>query len=268
MQKAPDWLPDGTDSQEYLKEDQEWSGLVRRIGKPRILTHVYFSEVIDWVHRKFERNPDNFSYFEAGCGHGNDLRAIRNILTKHGRFLGVDISKAEIIQGLDFYRRQASEDTDEARKLFGVGNLQNLKQVKIWDEEKGDFSLPLAIEDAEFDLVYLEAVLQGSGYGVGTYQKKKATAQKILSELCRICRPEGRFFGRVKAFGPDVDREKQFALLRETNNWRFIPKEGEFLEMLKQAGFNIIKSASLPHERGESDPAKKNILRTSFLVKK
>ena len=79
-EKPKDWLPDGLDEKDYLKKDKEWPSLEKRLGNPRILQHIYLPEVLAWVQKEFKDNPDDFSYFEAGCGHGNDLRAIRKEL--------------------------------------------------------------------------------------------------------------------------------------------------------------------------------------------
>jgi len=265
-EKPRDWLPDGTDQELYLKKDKEWPNLEKRLGQPRILKNSYFPEVLDWVQKKYKDNPDDFSYFEAGCGHGNDLRAIRKELNGQGRFLGVDMSRAEIMRGLEFYQQRENEDTEEAEKLFARGDLRDLKNINIWDKEKGDFSQPTEIKDNEFDLVYLEAILHGFGYGKKTYQEKKESAQQLLNELFRIRKAGGKFFGRASAFGPTIKKEEQLELLRKTNNWRFIPEVEELEEMLKQAGFKNIKKTLSPHEKADKDPAKKDILRFSFLA--
>ncbi len=266
VEKPKDWLPDGTDKEHYLKEDKEWLGLERRLGQPRILKHIYFPEVFDWIQKEYKDNSDDFSYFEAGCGHGNDLRAIRKELGGRGRFLGVDMSRAEIMHGMEFYQQR--ENTEKSRKLFAQGDLRNLKHINIWDEEKGDFSKPIEIKDGEFDLIYMEAVLQGLGYGKKNYQEKKEAAQQFLNELYRICKDGGKFFGRANTFGPTITKEQQLELLRKTNNWRFIPEAEEFEEMLKQTGFTNIKKTLNPHEKTEEDPNRKDILRFSFLVEK
>lgn len=265
--KLQDWLPDGTDDKKHiLKEDTEWHGLERRLGQPRILKHIYFPEVLDWIQQKYKNNPDDFSYFEAGCGHGNDLRAIRKELDGRGHFLGVDISRAEIMHGLEFYQQQ--ENTEESRKLFAQGDLRNLKHINIWDNEKGDFSQSAEIKDKEFDYIYMEAVLHGLGHSKKTYQEKRENAQKMLNELARICKKGGKFLGRASVFGPGITKEQQFDLMRKTNNWRFIPEAKELEEMLKQAEFTNIKITLNPHERAETDPNKKNIQRFSFLAEK
>lgn len=170
-EKPEDWLPDGVDKEHYLKKDKEWPGLEGRLGEPRILKHIYFLEVFNWIQEKYKDNPDDFFYFEAGCGHGNDLRAIKEKLGRRGHFLGADMSKAEIMHGMQFYRQH--ENTVESRKLFAQGDLRNLRYINIWDEEKGDFSQLTVIKDGEFDLIYMESVLHGLGYGKKTYREKK-----------------------------------------------------------------------------------------------
>ncbi|MDZ7798248.1 MAG: class I SAM-dependent methyltransferase [Patescibacteria group bacterium] len=263
MEKPEDWLPGGTEQEQYLKEHKEWRGLEKRLGQPRILNNVYFPEILAWIQEEFKDNPDAFSYFEAGCGHGNDFRTIRKELKARGRYLGVDMSKAEIIHGMKFYK-----DAEEARKLFAQGDLRNLRHVNIWDRGKRDFSQPVEIKDGEFDLIYMEAVLHGLGYSKKTFQEKKESAQQMLNELYRICKAGGKFFGRASIFGSTITKEKQFELLRKTNNWRFIPEAEEFKEILKKAGFTNIKGALTPHEKAKEDPNKKDILRFSFLAEK
>ncbi|MBU0612412.1 class I SAM-dependent methyltransferase [Patescibacteria group bacterium] len=266
VEKPKDWLPDGTEQTDYLKKEKEWVGLDRRLGNPRILDHPYFWEVIDWVQKEHGDNPDELSYFEAGVGHGNDFRAIRNKLDGKGRFLGVDMSEAEIFRGLDFYQEQ--EDTGEARKQFAQGDLTDLRHVNVWNAEQEDYSEPAEIEDGEFDLAYMEAVLHGLGYGRGTYQEKKEAAQQVLNELNRICKEGAKFFGRTSTFDESLTKEQQMELLRDTDNWRFVPGFQEFEEMLKEAGFKDIKVKLAPHPRAETDPNKKNILKLSFLAHK
>jgi len=265
-EKSQDRLPDGTEQEYYLKKNKEWPKLDRRLGKPRMLKNIYFSEVFKWIQSIHKDNPDDFSYFEAGCGHGNDLRAIKEKLEGRGRFFGVDMSEAEIKHGLEFYHGQ--EDMEESKKIFAQGDVRDLRHINIWDKDKGDFSQPSAVGDGEFDLVYFEAILHGLGYGKDTYQEKKDSAQRMLNELYRICKPGGRFFGRASTFGPSITKEQQFELLRETNNWRFIPGAEEFERMLKQAGFINIKKTLDRHEKVEENPDKRNILRFSFLAEK
>lgn len=267
INKLDDWLP-GKKEGHYLKEDKEWPGLEERIGEPRILNNVYFPEVSDWIKKEYENNPNVFFYFEAGCGHGNDLRAIRKELGKRGRFLGVDISKAEIMHGMEFYQQRDNEKIEESRRLFAQGDLRDLKHIYIWDSEKEDFSQSAEIKDGEFDLIYMEAVLHGLGHAKKTHQEKKESAQQMLNELYRICKTGGRFFGRANTFGPAIAKEQQLELLRRTNNWHFIPESGEFEKMLKQAGFTDIKKMITPHEKAGKDQSKKGILRFSFLGKK
>jgi len=272
VEKPKDWLPDGSDDKEHrLAVDAEWHELEKRLGQPRILNHIYFTEIFDWIKKEYKNNPDAFSYFEAGCGHGNDLRAIRKELGEtgeRGRFLGVDMSAVEIMHGMEFYRQQDNEEIEESRKLFAQGDLRNMANINIWNETRGDFSQPARIKDGEFDLIYIEAVLHTFGYGKKTYQEKKESVKQMLNELYRICKAGGKFFGRTAAFDSTVTEEDQFERLRKTNNWRFVPRAGEFEEMLQQAGFTDVKITQNPHERAESDPNKKNILRFSFLAQK
>lgn len=266
MEKPKDWLPDGTDKGEYLKEDKEWPRLEDRLGQPRILEHVYFSKVFDWIQKKYKDNLDGFSYFEAGCGHGNDLRAMRKELGGKGRFLGVDMSKAEIRHGLEFYRQKENEDIKETKKLFAQGNLCDLKRLNVWDKAKEDFSQPTEIKDGEFALIYTEAVLHGLGYGKKTFQEKKEAAQQMLDELHRIGKTGGKFFGRANVFSPSIIKKQQFELLRKENDWHFIPKVEEFEEMLRQAGFINIKKTLAPHKKAKTHPNKKDVLLFSFLA--
>lgn len=259
-------LPDGTEREDYVKKDREWPNLERRLGEPRILNNSYSSEVIDWVQDKYGDNPDDFSYFEAGSGHGNDLRSIRKELNERGRYLGVDMSAAEIMHGLDYYKEQ--EDTEETRKLFAQGDLRDLAHIKTFDEEKGDFSKPAEIKDGEFDVVYMEAVLHGFGYGKDSHQQKKESAQQAINELYRICKPGGKFFGRAKTFNTTISKEDQHQLLRDTNNWRFVPDAEEFEDILKQAGFINIKKTVIQDEKADKDPSRKDMVRFSFLAEK
>lgn len=150
--QQPDCLPDGTADERYLREDKEWPTLENRLGQPRILQHYYISEVLDWIRRK--ESPDDFFYLDAGCGHGNDLRVLRRTLDDRGHFLGINLSRAEIIRGLEFYGQRDGENADEYIKFFGLGNLHNLHQIFVWDEEKEDFSCPKIIENGEVDLIY------------------------------------------------------------------------------------------------------------------
>jgi len=266
-EKPKDWLPDGLDEKDYLKEDKEWPGLEKRLGNPRILKHIYWPEVLAWIQKEFKDNPDDFSYFEAGCGHGNDLRAIRKELEERGHFLGVDMSTAEIMRGMEFRREQ--EDTKESKKLFAQGDLRDLKHINIWDEVKENFSKPAEIKDGEFDVVYTEAVLHGLGYGKNTYKEKKESAQQFLNELYRVCKVEGKLFGRANVFDQIITKEQQFELMRRINDWRFIPEAKELEEMLKQAGFKNIKiTLEIREDKEKDDLRRKNNLRFSFLGEK
>lgn len=264
--KSYDWLPDGRDTVAYLKEDEEWPKLERRLGKPRILDNFYFPEVMAWIKKNFS-NYDNFSYFEAGCGNGNDLRAIRKELGGRGHFLGVDMSRAEIKSGLKYYQEQENEDIDEARELFAQGNLRDLKDIKFYNGETNDYDRIGAINDGEFSVIYINAVLQGLGYGEKTYREKKAAAQEMLNELARICQPDGKFFGKISVFAPDIAKEQQFELFRQTSNWRFMPDAEEFKKMLQNAGFSHIKMNIASHE-ATADHHHLHRDRLSFLAEK
>lgn len=259
-------LPDGLSDGRYLKSEEEWPNLRKRLGVPRIFQHIYFPRVLQSLEKM--RNSDDFFYFDAGCGHGNDLRAIRRLLRGRGHFLGVTMSLAEISQGLSFYHQRDEEDTEKARQFFGQGDLHNLRQVMAWNEEEKNFSYPKGIENDEMDLIYMEAVLQASGYGHKTYQEKKDSAQQILNELFRICKPSGKFFGRVSAFHPIVCQERRFAILRKYDTWRFIPGFDEFSFMLKTAGFTVIERTIDPHEKAAIDPSKEDMIKISFLAEK
>lgn len=267
--KPKDWLPDGTDDKKHtLRVDDEWHGLEKRLGKPRILNHIYFPEVLNWIQEKYSNDPDSFSYFEAGCGHGNDLRAIKKELKGKGHFFGVDLSEEEINHGIKFYHQQDNENIEESRKLFAQGDLRNLRHINIWDDQKESFSKQTEIKDDQFDLLYIEAVLHGFGHSKKTYHEKKESAQKALNELYRVCKKGGKFFGRSSTFDPTTTEEQRLAILRNTDNWRFIPEHNELEEMIKRAGFVNIKTSLMPHEKSKEDPAKKNILRFSFLAEK
>jgi SAM-dependent methyltransferase len=264
--RATDQLPEGEPDEGYLKEDREWPRLENRLGQSRILIHRYFTEVLGWIKQK--DNPDNFSYFEAGCGHGNDLRAIRKELEKRGRFLGVDLSRAEIMHGLNFYKQRDNEDSETAKKLFAVGNLGNLRHLNAWDQGNKKFSQKLSIDDGEFDLIYIEAVLHSFGYGYKTYREKKAAAQQFFNELARICKSGGKFFGRAIVFASFMTEEQRFKILRQYGRWHFYPTANEFKSMLEEAGFKNIKTILNPHEKAQTDPSKKNMFLSSFLAER
>lgn len=263
-EKPADWLPDGVDCDDYVNKDKEWRNLVHRLGMPRVLDNVYFPEVAEQVANKFENKPEDFSYFEAGCGHGNDFRAFKKAMEEKigagGRYLGVDMSQAEIIHGLDFYKDQ--EDSEKAKNEFGQGNLRDLKNLKNLDGK------PLEIKDGEFDVAYFEAVLHGLGHGEDSYEKKKAAAQEMLNEIYRILKKDGQLFCRANVFDGQIPKEEQFEHLRSTNQWRFWPDADEFIAMLEQAGFRDIKTSSKPHEKAATNPNRKNMEKISVLAKK
>lgn len=284
IEKPKDWLPDGTTGEEshYVSVDNEWTSLEKRIGLQRIKEHPNFMEIIAWVKNKYKENPEDFYFFEAGCGHGNDFRAMKeeierelkiNINEEH--FLGVDISGKEIKRGLEYYKEKKDENTEQARKLFAQGNLCDLNHINKWDNEKEDFSQEMSIKDKQFDLLYMEAVLHGLGHGKKTYQEKKEAAQLLFNELYRICKEGGRFFGRVNTFDSDViSKDEQFTLMREADNWRFIPGKEEFEEMLQKAGFKLqkkdLKSNEIKHYAAtdQNNQVKQNVLKYSFLAEK
>jgi len=84
--------------------------------------------------------------------------------------------------------------------------------------------------------------------------------------MFRISKNGGKFFGRANTFSSKLTKQQQIDILREYNEWRFIPDEDEFISMFKQAGFsNIIKSVSL-HEHASVKPNRKFVLKFSFLV--
>jgi len=257
-------LPDGKNDLRYLNENEEWPNLVNRLGKPRITGHHFYLEVLDWIRQK--NNPDSFSYLDAGCGHGNDLRALRAELGGHGKFIGVDISKAEIMRGLDYYREQ--EKFEEAVQMFCLGSLKNLESVKVWDGQKKDFAKIGMITNETVDLVYMEAVLQASGYGHKAYAEKRESALQTLRELARVCKKRGKFIGRVSAFIPGVSKEKQFEILNTTGRWHFIPDADELIMLLRVAGFDNIQRSIRPHEDADKDLGKKDTVKVSFLAEK
>lgn len=252
-------LPTGVDVHP-LGKNEEWKNINKRIEKPRILKHVLFAEVKEWYKRTFSDDPQGFSFFEAGCGHGNDLRALRNLLGDEGYYLGANISEVEIFKGIKHYK----EEKRLAARLFAQGNLCDLRKLFIWDEKKEDFSWPMSVESDSFDLVYMEAVLHGLGYGEDTHRKKKQAAQKMLNELFRICKPGGRFFGRANVFRPGIRQEDRIRILHETNCWHFVPGSGEFMEMLFEAGFRV----SVGPIFSEFTKIRENELKMCFLMKK
>ena len=258
-------LPSGLGEKGYLQRDEEWPRLKNRLGKQRILDHALFQNVMAWYREKFAKNPDDFNFFEAGCGHGNDLRAFRAKLFGKGNFLGVDFSEAEIIRGIKFY----GETMEEAQKVFVQGDLFDLKNLLSWDQSEEKFSLLLSIDECMADLIYMEAVLHAFGYGFHDYSIKKYSAQIYLDEVSRICKNDGRFFGRVNVFGPGICKDEQFELLRRTENWRFMPEAEEFIEMLESAGFKLLaKPEIFPHEKAASHPDRKHVCKLSFLAGK
>ncbi len=268
QEKPADWLPDGSEQTAYIKRSQEWPNLEKRLGQPRILDHVYCQEIISWIKEKFKDQPQAFSFFEACSGHGNDLRAFRNKLGQIGRFLGIDISQAEIERGLKFYHERDGEVPEEAAKLFAQGDLLDLKHLNAWDEEKKDFSRPLEIKDEEFDLAYMEANLHAFGYGKKTFQEKRQTGQLYFNEICRILKPGGKLFGRANTFNSTLPKDEQLEQLRQTNEWRFFPDDKELLAMIKQAGFTKIKTLIAKHEKANIKPTRKDFLNISFLAEK
>ena len=264
--QAIDNLPDGLSDPRYLKADREWPNLHNRLGQPRILDNCFFSKAIDRIKKK--NDLDDFYYLDAGCGYGNDLRAVRQALDGRGNYLGVDLSRAGIMSGLDFYSQSGGEETITSVKYFALGNLHDLNQIYFWDEETMNFSCPGGIKDGAIDLVYMEAVLHASGYSHKTYQEKKESAQQVLAELFRVCKVGGQFLGRVNVFSSEISKEQQFELLRRYNDWRFIPESNELLAMLKEAGFIIIKKMIAPHEKMATDPRRKDVFKISFLARK
>jgi len=260
-----DSLPDGSGEEGYLKENQEWPTLRHRLGQPRILKHYHFPEVLTWMNKKGRSN--DFSYFDAGCGHGNDLRVMKKLLGR-GNFFGVDLSRATINRGLEFYRQRDGEDTNEAKSMFGVGNLHDLSQVKIWDDDQQDFAWPDSLKDEEFDLIYMEAVLQASGYGYKTYGEKRESAQQTLAEIYRVCKPGGKFMGRTMAFMPTVSQKERFATLRDHGSWQFIPELNELIALLKESGFKNLRTMAEMHEKAAEDPRRKDVIKLSFLGEK
>jgi SAM-dependent methyltransferase len=258
-------LPNGLNDQRYLKENEEWPGIEDRLGQPRILQHHFFPDALAWIRQ--EKNLTDFHYLDAGCGHGNDLRAIKKELNGEGHFLGISLSRAEIVHGLEFYQERNQEDPKESLSMFGIGNLHNLHEIKVFDEKTSDFSAPESLNDETFDLIFMEAVLHASGYGHDTYEKKKESAQQILSELCRVCKKDGKLLGRIMAFSPVIPKEEQFKLLRSNNNWLFVPGLDEVIAMLTIAGFDYIQRSIRPHEKAAM-PGKENLVKVSFLAEK
>jgi SAM-dependent methyltransferase len=259
-------LPDGREDHRYLNEDQEWPTLYTRLGMPRILDHCYIEDVKEYIGRK--DNPSDFSFLDAGCGHGNDLRAFRKLLASEGRYLGLDISRAEILRGLDFYQDRDGENPEEAIKLFGLANLQDLSQIFLWDNEDQGFSFNKGLLDEEFDLVYTEAVLHSFGYGYKYYEQKKAAARRALNEFFRVCKRGGIYFGRTTVFKSSISKEAQLRCLIDEEDWRFIPGAEELLEMFRQAGFDEIKNMLSPHPKAKINLSRKDMLTISFLLKK
>lgn len=265
-------LPNGHGQVGYLERHGHWPGLERRMGlEKKILKNPYLPQILAWVQKEFCKDPRGISYFEAGCGYGNDIRAFMGVLgemAERSRFLGVDMSEAEIKRGLEYYHREAGEDLTKGRELFAQGDMRDLKNLNTWNDEAGDFSKPLEIEDGEFDLIFFETMLHGLGHGFGTYHEKMESSQKMLDELFRICKSGGRIFGQASTFDTDISRKQQFDVLRRTKDWRFIPKTEELWEMFKKAGFKNIRMSLVPHERGVTEPDKKYIRRSYFSAEK
>lgn len=263
-----DNLPDGKEDKRYLNPNEEWPNLSKRFSEnlSRIQRNHYFDEVIGWIKDNYSET--GFNYFEAGCGYGKSVRAIKRILETmkiDGHFLGVDLSKAEIMNGLLHYN-QEGENFDEAVKMFGLGNLQDLSSVTVYNEVSHSWDKEIKIKEGTVDLIFMEAVLQASGYGLNNYSEKRAAALNVLKELVRICRVGGKFMGRVSVFAPYITQEQGFSILREQNNWRFVPGYDEVLAMLRKSGFDKIKWVANPHEN--SDKNKKDFVKISFLAEK
>jgi SAM-dependent methyltransferase len=265
MNHARVTLPDGREDQRYLNVDQEWPTLHTRLGQPRILNHCYLAEVLELVNKV---GPDTFSFLDAGCGHGNDVRAMVALLKGRGNFLGIDISRAEIISGLHFYQERDGENIKEAVKLFGLGNLQDLSQISVWDAQDQSFSLVRELHDEEFDLIHTEAVLHSFGYGYKYYELKKAAAQRALDEFFRVCKSGGIYFGRTTVFKSFVSKEDQLRCLIDEEDWRFIPGAEELLAMIKHSGFSEIKIMLQPHPKAKINLSRKDMLTISFLARK
>ncbi len=257
-------LPTGEDTH-HLQKYAEWESIRKRLGQPRIPNNLFLPDVLQWYNEKFSDTPQDFSFFEAGCGHGNDLRALREMLGGEGYYLGVNMSQIEILRGIDHYKEQR----ELGIKSFAQGNLRDLKNLFRWDEGFESFSIPFCVEDNSFDLVHMEAVLHGLGHGEGTYQGKKQAAQKMLNELFRICKSGGRFFGRANVFRPDLSWKERMQFLQEAKDWHFVPGAEEFKEMLDEAGFKMVEAPIfLRRIKPIDDPVKKNDGKIAFLAEK
>ena len=268
IQQINDELPNGLGETSYLNVDEEWLGLSERLGRPKICKNVFYPAVHSWIAENFSADPDKFSYFEAGCGHGNDLRAFRSNLATKGRYLGVDMSVAEINHGLEYYHEESGEDTNVARNWFVQGDLRDLKQVNAWDSANESFTKPIALNDNEFDVVYFASVLHGLGYGQSTFHEKQAAAQQMLNELTRISKPGGRLFGLANVFGSGISQDEQIDYMRATNNWRFNPSVELVREMIQQAGHRIINDDVRTDRVLKEKADRKDLYRYSFLAEK
>ncbi|MFA5023980.1 MAG: class I SAM-dependent methyltransferase [Patescibacteria group bacterium] len=261
-----DWLPDGTEASAYVNSDDEWPRLIDRLGNPRIVEHHFLAKILSWIQETYGNEPSGLSYLEVGCGHGNDLRAIKEKL-RAGRFLGVDISMPEILRGLDYYGKEKNESRNAAVRLFAQGDIRNLKDLRFWNELTTNFSRPGGIKDREFNLLYLEAVLHGLGHKAKTYTEKKASAQRLLDELFRVCSPGGKFFGRANCFS-GINPLARLDVLRQYNNWQFIADTEELKQMFQRAGFRLLEIYQVPHKKALTDPAKKDMVEVSFWAEK
>jgi len=262
---SEDELPSGLHQEKYPSENL---AAQHELGRPQLAEHYAYQEIINWAKDQCRKNPGAFSFLDAGCRYGDNLRAFRKQLAQPGHFLGVDSRDEAVKRGLVYYRIRDNDDAAAASQSFALGDLSHLKQIEVWQDEKTGFSQTRQLADNEFDLVYLESMLQLTGYGLHAYGIKKAAAQQVLNEMFRVCKPGAKIFGRVICFAYSLAPEERLDILRSEKDWRFIPGIAEFADMLKDAGFKDIDASSSPYPPAAAyiDPGKKNLVQLSFVA--
>lgn len=279
-EKPADWLPKGIDLESYV--EWKWDsvgekniGLKKRIGQPRIEHNPFFDYFLERIKKFKDNNPEKLKFFEAGSGHGNDYRVVKDLLMEEGLnvdTLGVEYSQKEIRDGLEFYQdRDGDKETHrDIAELMAQGDLRDLRNIKFLNPKTGEFDRVEEIEDGTYGVIYFEAIMHAFGMGEGSYKEKKANAMKMLKELNRIAQDGAMFFGRASVFGPDdqgkvLSEEEQMDFLRENNEWRFFPHDmEEFKKMLKEAGFEVVKMDRLIRDSKKEKATRRNVNRISF----
>lgn len=245
----------------FLERHNEWPGLENRLGAPRIDRHIYFPE-FKRIVESHELSPDEMSFLEAGVGHGNDIRVVKQLLDQNGykdsRILGIDYSEAEIKTGLNYYR-----DNQQSNVLFAQGDLRDLHHINKWGNEARSYCQEGAIKDGEFRFIYLEAILHAMGIVSNKYEDKKQAAQDVLKELHRVCMKGGIFFGRLNAY----ENGRRVELVNKFDEWRFIPEIDELNQIMQEVGFNIIQEQIKPRKI-DKKPQNEGKYRYSFVAVK